>query len=177
MSYGPQVALGVRLLAVDSLAKAAYTLAGVEDNNSSTWDEATCARRTDLLPSSTDKVSEPENLKSTEILFQHDGQKFNPAMASKTRIKRPRMLQHYLSRQKAGKNGKVRKFRNAFAPVAQLVYFPILKVLIGNMPNSHAADPRCEIDELHYMLSAKSFRTIAAFTKCSVNTNSHRLVV
>jgi hypothetical protein len=81
----------------------------------------------------------------------------------KTRIKRPRKL--------ALMQQKTLYYRNLFAPVANIIYFPTTQALGHIFASLSSSADNSSSDSFDMMLAIKYFRIIASCTRCSYNTS------
>jgi len=158
------VGLGVKINAIAALARASYTLAGLAIPGE---DEEKKGKVT-VTSEKEEKVLVSPSKKESSLLTSHTPSS-SVVHFSKTVVKRPAKL--------AQSQRKRIFFRNNFAPLAQIFYYPILKLIASlstRMENYSVGDSSTSLDEIEYLLFAQALLALGAFTRCTVNSPVQR---
>ncbi len=128
-------------------------------------------------------VTDIDRLDSTfDMPIKSESELKSNSLSKNSRIKRPLMLKKLtLPTRKV--------FQNKFASVAQLFYFPVLKILADKIcfdesPSSVVSDPRKvtqfvpsnkeDVSEVNSLLPGKVLLALTVFVRCSVNSPIQR---
>ena len=170
--------LSTRMEILDELMTGAYSLAAIqppESDRLSNTSAVVSSRRLESYNSSESmEIADGDGTDSAPYLglvSNYNSRKLRsrlPTVGHSTIVKRPNYL-----RKKLESNVII---RNNFTPVANLFFFPVLRVLLKGQGTANwrsARVPGDEVDGLRALLPSHALRALSVFVRCASNTPLH----